>query len=196
MNKTIQMLVETISLIPRQFYRNQSEEDASGLVHQQFTSQLAVRYRKLTGNLCRSELYLPSSEVLRKFASTPDKKAMVRRLATGISDPKPSLFIENTANLPLSQVTIIELTTDSKLKRGAFYWDLFKLHFLVDQNRNSCGIYCIINQDAPSIQKKIDAYYKREFYTSFRAENIFFLIKKNYNSNMVVLNYKGEAFNF
>lgn len=122
---------------------------------------------------------------------------MVKRLSIGISpvnEHKPTLFMEQTIELPLlSSGTIIELKTDCKLSGGMFYRDFFKLHFLVDQSRTSCGIYLIINQDISSVLKKINAYYERGFYTSRRTENIFFLIKKDYNTNAVVLNYKGGS---
>lgn len=198
MNNTIQILIEAISLIPRQFYSDSSGDCTSGLVHQRFMSQLTVRYKKLTGNNAWPEIISPDCKMIREFTSTPDKKAIVHKLVTGIpstNDLKPSLFMENPANSPLSQTTIIELSTESKLKRAIFYWSLFKLHLLADLNRNSCCIYCIINIEETSIQKKIAAYYERGFYSSFNAKNIFFLIKKNYSSKIVVLNYKGEIHN-
>lgn len=194
MNKTIQILVEAIKLIPRQFYANNSG-DNTGLSCERFASQLTVRYRKVSGAHCRTETLLPTSEIIEKFACTPEKKAMLRKLAVGISsvsESSPCLFMEQSVTLPLSQVTIIELMTECKLKRGAFYWDFFKLHFLVEQTRTSSGIYFIINHDVDSIQKKICAYYERGFYVSLREENIFFLIKKDYGSQIVILNSRGD----
>lgn len=196
MNKNIQLLVEAINMIPRQFFSNVTSDDTTVSAYERFVSQLVVKYRKIAGGYCRTELFFPSSDIIQKFASTAENKAMVKRLSIGISsvnEHKPTLFMEQTIELPLlSSGTIIELKTDRKLSRGMFYWDFFKLHFIVDQNRSSCGIYLIINQDISSVLKKIDAYYERGFFTSRRMDNIFFLIKKDYNTNAVVLNYKGE----
>lgn len=196
MNKTIQLLTEAINMIPRQFFSNVISDDTTVSAYERFVSQLIVKYRKIAGGYCRTELFFPSSDIIQKFASTAENKAMVKRLSIGISsvnEHKPTLFMEQTIELPLlSSGTIIELKTDRKLSRGMFYWDFFKLHFFVDQNRSSCGIYLIINQDISSVLKKIDAYYERGFFTSRRMDNIFFLIKKDYSTNAVVLNYKGE----
>ena len=71
MNKTIQMLVEAINMIPRQFYTSVGDENSSGLIYDRLVSQLTVRYRKITGSYCKTEVYLPSSEIIQKFASTP-----------------------------------------------------------------------------------------------------------------------------
>lgn len=198
MNNTLQKLIKAISLIPRQFYSNSSDDCTSELVHQRFISQLIVRYKKLTGINAQPEIISPACKMIQEFTSTPDKKAIVHKLVTGIpstNDLKPSLFTENPATPPFSQATFIELSTESKLKRAIFYWSFFKLHLLADLNRNSCCVYCIINIEEISIQKKITAYYERGFYSSFNTENIFFLIKKNYSSKIVVLNYKGEIHN-
>lgn len=195
-NKTIQVLIEAINLIPRQFYFNASHDKNTNISYERFVSQLTIRHRKLTGSFCRTEQFLPSSEVIQKFASTPEKIAMIRKLALGLSsvnEHKPSLFFDQAVNLPLTQVTMIELKTDCKLQRAIFYWDFFKLHYFVEQNRNSYGIYFIVNQDVDSVKKKIEAYYKRGFHSSLRVENIFFLIKKGYDSDIVVLDYKGES---
>lgn len=194
MNKSIQMLVEAVNMIPRQFYPKYPNDNISESVYERLVSQLTIRYRKLTGGYCRTELLLPTSENIQKFAYTPENKAMIRKLTTGIASlvPKPTFLMEQASELPLP-VTIVEVKMDHKLQRGVFYWDFFKLHFLVEQNRGSCGIYFIINQDVISVQKKISAYYERGLYTSLSAENIFFLIKKDYNSDIVVLNYKGES---
>lgn len=73
MNKTIQTLIEAINMIPRQFY-NTIDEGASELAHEKFVSQFTVRYRKITGDYCSTELFLPSSEAVQSFAVTPEKK--------------------------------------------------------------------------------------------------------------------------
>lgn len=193
-NKTIKMLVEAISMIPRQFYSNITNDDG-GVMYEKFVSQLAIRYRKIAGGYCRREVLLPSSEIIQKFASE-ENKIIVKKLAIGISSEKelkPTIFMEQTTDLPLlATEAIIELKTDVKLRRSYFYWDFFKLHFLVSEGRCSCGVYFITNQDVDSIQKKINAYYERGFFTSPRPEKIFFLIKKDYNANLFVLDYKGE----
>lgn len=193
-NKTIKMLVEAISMIPRQFYSNITNDDG-GVMYEKFVSQLAIRYRKIAGGYCRREVLLPSSEIIQKFASE-ENKIIVKKLAIGISSEKelkPTIFMEQTTDLPLlATETIIELKTDVKLRRGCFYWDFFKLHFLVSEGRCSCGVYFITNQDVASIQKKNNAYYERGFFTSSRPEKIFFLITKDYNANLFVLDYKGE----
>lgn len=196
MNKTIQQLVEAICLIPRQFFSKASSGDTSGVFHERFVSQLIIKYRKLSGGFCRTESILPTSETIQKFACTPERNAMIRKLAIGIAsanNPHPNLFMEQASNLSLL-MAIVEVKTERKLQRGVFYWDLFKLHFLVEQDRCSCGVYFIINQDVESVQKKISAYYARGFYTSLRAENVFFLVKKDYSSDVVVLDYRGERF--
>lgn len=195
MNKTIQILAEAIGMIPRQFYSNCSGDNSTRLSCERFASQLIVRFRKVSGTHCKTETLLPTSEIIEKFACTPEKKAMLRKLAAGISSVSeftPCLFMEQSVTLPLSKVTIVELMTERKLKRGAFYWDFFKLHFLVEQNRTSSGIYFIINQDVDSIQKKISAYYERGFYASLREDDIFFLIKKDYSSEIIILNSRGD----
>ena len=195
MNKTIQMLVEAINMIPRQFYTSVGDENSSGLIYDRLVSQLTVRYRKITGSYCKTEVYLPSSEIIQKFASTPEKKILVRKLNAGISsnsDLKSTLLMEQNINLSSSQKAMIILNTDCKLRRGIFYWEFFILHFLAEQKRNSIGAYIIINQEITSIKKKIDAYYKLGLYNSLSADNIFFLIKKNYASDITILNYKGE----
>ena len=180
------MLVEAINMIPRQFYTSVGDENSSGLIYDRLVSQLTVRYRKITGSYCKTEVYLPSSEIIQKFASTPEKKILVRKLNAGISSNsglKPTLLMEQNINLSSSQKTMIILNTDCKLRRGIFYWEFFILHFLA---------YIIINQEITSIKKKIDAYYKLGLYNSLSADNIFFLIKKNYASDITILNYKGE----
>lgn len=194
MNKPIQMLIEAINLIPRQFYPKLSTDSTSELAYDRLVSQLTIKYRKVTGGYCRTELLLPSSEKIQKFACTLENKVMIRSLATRITSValKPTFIMEQPSDLPLP-VTIVEIKMDHKLQRGKFYWDFFKLHFLVEQNRGACGIYFIINQDVVSVQKKISAYYERGLYTCLRAENIFFVIKKDYNSDIVVLNHKGES---
>lgn len=194
MNKTIQLLVDAICLIPRQFFANDSSDDASRMIHERFVSQLTIKYRRLTGCYCRTESILPTSETIQKFACTAEKKAVIKKLTTEIASvisPHPTLFMEQASNLSLL-MTIVEVKTECKLQRAVFYWDLFKLHFLVEQDRSSCGVYFIINQDVDFVQKKISAYYDRGFYTSLRAENIFFLIKKDYKSDVVALDYRGE----
>lgn len=194
MSKTIQMLIEAINMIPRQFYtKSITSKDCS--MYEKFISQFAIRYRKIAGGYCRTEVILPSSEIIQKFASL-ENKVMVKKLAIGISPEnefEPTLFMEQTADMPLlSAETIIELKADCKLRRADFYWDFFKLHFLVDEGRCSYAIYLIINQDVSSIQKKIIAYYERGFLTSSRPEKIYFLIKKDFDATLIVLNYRGE----
>ena len=76
MNKTIQTLIEAINMIPRQFY-NTIDEGASELAHEKFVSQLTVRYRKITGDYCSTELFLPSSEaVQKKYGSEVDGRTI------------------------------------------------------------------------------------------------------------------------
>lgn len=195
MNKTIQTLIEAINMIPRQFY-NTIDEGASELAHEKFVSQLTVRYRKITGDYCSTELFLPSSEAVQSFAVTPEKKKMVRKLMAGLSSlcsVNSTLIMEQTGQVDsLPQKTLIELNMDLKLSRPLFYWNLFKLNFLLDKMMYSCGFYFIIHQDVCSVQKKINAYYERGLYVSWKAENIFFLVKKDYKSDVIVLNYKGE----
>lgn len=194
MNKTIQTLIEAINMIPRQFYTN--NEVASELISEKFMSQFIARYRKTTGDYCSTELILPTSEPVQSFAATPDKKNMIRRLMTGLSSlssVNPTLIMEQPKQFDsLLQKTLIEVSTDFKLSRPLFYWNFFKLHFLLDKMVYSCGFYFIVHQDVCSIQKKINAYYERELYISWKAENIFFLVKKDYKSDVIVLNYKGE----
>lgn len=194
MNKTIQTLIEAINMIPRQFYTN--NEGVADFVSEKFISQFIARYRKATGDYCSTELVLPTSEPVQSFAATPDKKNMVRRLMTGLSSlnsVNPTLIMEQSKQFDsLPQKTLVELSTDFKLSRPLFYWNFFKLHFLLDKMMYSCGFYFIVHQDVPSIQKKINAYYERELYVSWKAEKIFFLVKKDYKSDVVVLNYKGE----
>lgn len=194
MNKTIQTLIEAINMIPRQFYTN--DKGASDLVSEKFMSQFIARYRKATGDYCSTELVLPTSEPVQSFAATPEKKNMVRRLMTGLSSlnsVNPTLIMEQSKQFDsLPQKILIELNTDFKLSRPLFCWNFFKLHFLLDKMMYSCGFYLIVHQDVSSIQKKINAYYERELYVSWKAEKIFFLVKKDYKSDVIVLNYKGE----
>lgn len=195
-NKAVQELVHAIGMIPRQFFNNTTTDICSDTAYEQFVSQLIVRYRKITGNYCKTELVLPSSESIRKFADYEDNKMMVRKLTASLSSSannNPSLFIELAGGSSASQVAIMEIRADEKLKRGAFYWDFFKLNYHVDNHRCICGAYFIINQDVDSIQNKIAAYYDKSFYSSLRAENIYFLIKKNYASDVVILDYKGKS---
>lgn len=194
MNKTTQTLIEAVNMIPRQFYT--TGESTSECVSEKFMSQFIARYRKITGDYCSTELVLPTSEPVQSFAVTPDKRNMVRRLTTGLSSlnsVNPILIMEQPKQVDsLPQKTLIEFNTDVKLSRPLFYWNFFKLHFLLDKMMYSCGFYFIVHQDVCSIQKKINAYYERELYVSWKAENIFFLVKKDYKSDVVVLNYKGE----
>lgn len=46
MIKMIQTLIEAINMIPRQFYADANEEEASKLVLEKFVSQFIVRYKK------------------------------------------------------------------------------------------------------------------------------------------------------
>lgn len=195
MIKMIQTLIEAINMIPRQFYADANEEEASKLVLEKFVSQFIVRYRKIAGDYCGTELVLPSSEAVQSFAVDPDRKNMLRRLTTGLSsfdEVNPTLIMEPSQQVDsLPQKILVELNTEFKLNRPLFYWNFFKLHFLLDKMVYSHGFYCIIHQDVCSIQKKVNAYYERGLYASWKAENIFFLVKKDYKSDVVVLNYKG-----
>lgn len=199
MDNTIPVLIQAINSIPRQFFAN-TNNDLSGSKEARLASQLIFRYRRQSDDLARVENIQPVSEIIKRCCPAENEdtlSVMLKQIIRGIpvnSDPTPTIFIEHTGKtVTFSQKMLIGINSKMKIYRGAFYWDLFKINLLMDKLLYPSAAYFITNQEASAIEKKIAAYYEHNFYVSCNAaKNLFFLLKKSYDSDVIVLDSKGR----
>ena len=196
-------ILQAIQNIPRQFYadNNKINQDSPKNANDTLTSLFISRYRRLTGTMPRSPQILPTSSIIQDILKNmPEQKGkslsdMINYISGNMpvsSSPTQTILFENTEpGSSTKQNMILELRADIKISWSKFDWDFFKLNLFVEQYGYTNGFYLLVNQQAEAVRKKIEDYYSQNLYSSYNAGNIYFILKKDYDSEIVILDANG-----
>lgn len=199
MDDKVQLLLRAILSLPRQIYLNSSLE---GNVNDKLASLLISRYRRLASDLPNSEHILPTSEKVRNcLKGMPEQKSFA--LSAMVEDIAHNMPVNGTLSpmihfewaIPDSKAVrnvVLNLRADMRLSQSKFNWDFFLLNLFMDQFGYAYGFYLIVNQQVECIRKKLEEYYSQNLYASYNAGNLFFLLKRDYEADLIIINANGE----
>lgn len=89
-----------------------------------------------------------------------------------------------------NQRLIVEVKTESTLSFKKFVWDFFKLNIYIDKLNFQNGAFLSVNMTVEKITEYVNRYVEKGFYITDKPDNLYIILKENYESNPVILKLK------